>query len=137
MAKHPLSRKFRLAKRRRLRARCLRIASKRPRAWDDRRVNRYNRAVTLLHTKLYDPRMDRFPRLDASTECAICGKEVLLFSDSCGWTREGRRWGVTDYGPACGFCCEHMYADDGWEDCVRVYDLRPRAGYDIGRVATV
>ncbi|MBI1353252.1 MAG: hypothetical protein GC160_02820 [Acidobacteria bacterium] len=49
-------------------------------------------------------------RLDGTTECPECGKEVQLWAETVEWTEDGK---PSDYGPPEGICCGLLLMDDG------------------------
>lgn len=66
---------------------------------------------------------ERRRRRMGSVRCPRCRCEVPLEAETNVWTqREDGRWGHSEYGPALGFCCGLVIADD-FNGCF-AYELR-------------
>lgn len=54
----------------------------------------------------------RKEKCTAVAECLVCGKDVLLISDTEAWTqRRDGHWRHSEYGPGAGECCERVIVD--------------------------
>ncbi len=84
---------------------------------DEKKVDRYNRAVRRLNRNLRKPD-GGFSICDGWVECPICGAQRLTFGDPDQWTRNDnparlrQSWDVTGYWPGMAECCGLLHAPE-------------------------